>query len=367
MNQPTSKLIIAYFISPHGFGHASRAAAVMNALNKNPVSARKRVSLHFEIFTLVPRWFFHDSVSVPFTYHKLLTDIGLAQESSLKENVAQTIERLNDFLPFDQSLIAKLASRISKCNLVMCDIAPLGIAVAQHAGIPSILIENFTWDWIYAGYHDARFNRPIAYLRKIFHAADYHIQTEPVCQRWHADLTTTPVSRAPRVSRSKMRDRLSIPKRAKIVLITMGGIPEQYAFLDRLKTMRDVYFIVPGASKRKRIEDNLILLPHHSEFYHPDLMNVADVVIGKAGYSTVSEAFNAGISFGFVAREKFRESATMARFIKSEMRGVEIPLSDFQTGNWLHVLNDLLTLPRAEPKNKNGAARIAEFVLSIGH
>ncbi len=48
---------IAYFISPHGFGHAARAAAVMEATYEMDPAIR------FEIFTQVPRWFFHDSLS----------------------------------------------------------------------------------------------------------------------------------------------------------------------------------------------------------------------------------------------------------------------------------------------------------------
>jgi UDP:flavonoid glycosyltransferase YjiC (YdhE family) len=352
-------LIIAYFISPHGFGHAARAAAVMNALY------RLHPNVRFEIFTLVPRWFFYDSLNAKFTYHETLTDIGLAQESSLKENVPQTLKQLDDFLPFDQSLIAGLAKRISNCNLVICDIAPLGIAVARQAGVPSVLIENFTWDWIYAGYAERRFDKYIAYLRNIFRAADYHIQTEPVCQRWRADLTTPPVSRAPRTSKSETRKQLNIPLRAKVVLITMGGIPEQHTFLDRLKTMRGVYFIVPGATHRTHIEDHLILLPHRSEFYHPDLMNAADVVIGKAGYSTVAEAYHAGIPFGFIAREKFRESATMASFIRREMHGIEIPANEFQNGHWLHTLDQLLALPRVKRKNTNSAEQISKFITQI--
>jgi hypothetical protein len=33
-------------------------------------------------------------------------------------------------------------------------------------------------------------------------------------------------------------------------------------------------------------KQNLVLLPHHSGFYHPDLVNASDAVIGKVGYST---------------------------------------------------------------------------------
>ena len=47
---------IAYFVTPHGFGHAARAAAVMVALQEiDP-------AIQFDIFTQVPRWFFQDSL-----------------------------------------------------------------------------------------------------------------------------------------------------------------------------------------------------------------------------------------------------------------------------------------------------------------
>lgn len=362
MKQPTVPLshcpTIAYFISPHGFGHAARAAAVMNTF------AGK---VHFEIFTLVPRWFFQDSVAASFTYHQLLTDIGLAQETALRENVPLTLQRLEKFLPFDQALVSTLQARIAKCALVLCDIAPLGIAVARQAGIPSVLIENFTWDWIYRGYvkDDARFKPHIAYLRGVFRSADHHIQTEPVCAYWTADLVTPPVSRAPRTARKEIRAQLEISSHAKTVLITMGGIPERPAFLDRLREIKNVSFIIPGASRTLRRQDNLILLPHRSAFYHPDLINAVDAAIGKAGYSTVAEAYHAGVPFGFVQREKFREAKTMAQFIQKQMRGVEISAAQFASGAWLALLPDLLALPRLQRREKNGAEEIAQFISTL--
>ncbi|MBI5034913.1 MAG: hypothetical protein HZB51_30680 [Chloroflexi bacterium] len=364
-------LRIAYFISPHGFGHASRAAAVMNALNRILVSPKGRnqdSQVHFQIFTLVPRWFFQQSVTAPYTYHPLLTDIGLVQESSLRENIPQTLKRLREFLPFNRQLVSDLAVRItkSKCALVMCDIAPLGIAVAQAANVPSILIENFTWDWIYEGYakSNARFNPHIEYLRGMFRSADYHLQTEPVCDYWDANLVTTPVSREPRTSKKDIRAQLGIPQRARVVMITMGGIPEQHSFLDRLTTIKNVYFIIPGAATSIRRQDNLALLPHRSKFYHPDLMNASDAVIGKAGYSTVAEAYHAGIPFGHVQREKFREAVTMEKFIRKQMHGIEIPASEFQNGEWFSTLSDLLDLPRIHRRERNGAEQIAEFTFA---
>ncbi len=91
-------------------------------------------------------------------------------------------------------------------------------------------------------------------------------------------------------------------------------------------------------------------------------MNAADVVIGKAGYSTVAEAYHAGIPFGFVSRQKFREAATMAHFIKRDMHGVEISADEFQNGNWLHGLDELLAMPRIKRREANGAEHVAEFI-----
>lgn len=324
--------------------------------------------VHFHIFTRVPRWFFAESLGGGFTYHACLTDVGLVQDNALQENLPQTLQRLQDFFPFNPSLLSNLAHLITRhqCRAVWCDIAPLGIAVARAAGVPSVLVENFTWDWIYAGYtrDDARFHAYVTYLRDVFRSADYYIQTEPICARRVCDLVTPPVAREPRTSARVLRARLGIPSRARVVLITMGGIPQQHAFLDRLTQMPRVYFVVPGHTRAER-RDNVILLPHRSAFYHPDLVHASDVVIGKAGYSTVAEAYRAGIPFVFVSRAKFREARTMARFIKAQMHGIEIAPDEFASGRWLARLDAVLALPRLVRREANGATLVAQFIQNV--
>jgi UDP:flavonoid glycosyltransferase YjiC (YdhE family) len=168
---------IAYFISSHGFGHAARAAAVMQVI------AEYDSSVQFEIFTATPSWFFQDSLSTHFNYHHLLTDFGLAQK-----------------MPF------------------------------------------------------------------------------------------------------QIRQRLGLLTDRNVVLITIGGIPQSYDFLQKLKKLQEIKFVMPGAGPEIKIRDNLIILPHQSDFYHPDLVNACDAVIGKVGYSTLAEVYHAGVPFGYVAR-----------------------------------------------------------------
>src|SRR5215510_7945972 len=238
---------IAYFITPHGFGHAARAAAVMAALQEiDP-------AIQFDIFTQVPRRFFENSLVQDFRYYHLCTDIGLVQATSLREDLSATVRRLDAFFPLDRALITTLAAllRSMSCALVLCDIAPMGIVAARAAGVPSVLIENFSWDWIYQGYvqEEPRLARHIAYLHTIFAAADYHIQTEPVCCPCPADLTSLPVSRKPQCSPQQTRARLGLPMSAQAVLLTMGGVPEPYAFLAQLQHYRDISFVVLGAGE----------------------------------------------------------------------------------------------------------------------
>ena len=177
---------IAYFISSHGFGHAARAAGVMEAISRIDSSIR------FEIFTSIPSWFFQDNLCGLFNYHLLLTDLGLVQKTPFEEDFSETLRRLNQLLPYDDSIITNISQKLKilTCKLVICDIAPMGHLIAKKARIPSVLVENFTWDWIYEGYpdQDASIHAHIAYLRELFNSADVHIQTEPVCHRRSVDL-----------------------------------------------------------------------------------------------------------------------------------------------------------------------------------
>jgi len=351
---------LAYFISPHGFGHAARAAAVMAALQDlNP-------SLTCDIYTTVPEWFFADSLEGSFTYKALLTDIGFVQKTPLLADIEKTMHLLNAFFPLDRSGIHALADKFRQrgCQMVVCDIAPMGIAAAREAGIPSVLIENFTWDWLYEGYLEEapQMDRHIAYLRELFESADFHIQTVPLCSPEKGDLTTRPIRRRPRTSPEDVREKLGIPMGAKMVLVTMGGIPSRFPFLDQLKDYRNVFFVISGGSDQARVHENLVLLPQRSAFFHPDLVDASDAVIGKAGYSTIAEVYFAGVPFGYVPRKGFRESEVLESFIRKEMRGVCLDETGFHEGTWLQELPGLLDLAPVERRGPWGVDQAARFL-----
>ena len=356
----TTPIRVGCCITPHGFGHAARACAVMEAL-----SARSAVC--FEIVTTVPEWFFAESLTAPYTLHPISCDIGLVQRSSLEEDVEQTLDLLDRFYPLDQYLVDRVAAVFEDCRFVICDIAPLGIAAARRAGAVSVLVENFTWDWIYQPYLEQwpGFSPHISYLRQLYRDADYHLQAEPVCEPGDCDLLTAPIARQRRQNPFVIRDRLQVAATDTLVLVTMGGVPGTEIDLTRMAAM-DQCFILPGQAEEEMVvRGNLRLLPPDSGIYHPDLVAACDAVIGKVGYSTLAEVYQAGVPFGYIRRPEFRESPPLAAFIDREMVSMEIPWEQFKDNAWLDRVPELCTRPRDRSRKENGAAAAAAYLINL--
>ena len=109
-------------------------------------------------------------------------------------------------------------------------------------------------------------------------------------------------------------------------------------------------------------KQNLVLLPHHSDFYHPDLVKASDAVVGKVGYSTLAEVYAAGVPFGHISRAGFRESVQLVAYVQKEMAGLPIDEHNFYNGSWLNRLPQLLELPRMQRSGLNGSAQIAKYI-----
>jgi UDP:flavonoid glycosyltransferase YjiC (YdhE family) len=269
-------------------------------------------------------------------------------------------------------LVDRLAAivRRAHCAAVICDIAPLGIAVARAAGIPSILIENFTWDDLYEHYgaEYPRLRLHAAILRPWFGAADIRIQTEPVCHPLvGVALTTRPVSRPPRREPADVRRQLTIGPGKKMVLITMGGVSNRTPMVAQLADRDDLVFVVAGRAARPQHSGNVISLPLQSAFYHPDLVHAADVVIGKVGYSTLAEVHRAGVPFGYVCRPNNPEMPALREFIGRNISGQALQAADLDDATAATgIIDRLLALPRRPPTLANGAVEIAEFLARYG-
>ena len=304
-----------------------------------------------------------------FTQHIVNTDVGVIQKSALEEDLEGTVAALEAFYPLSEARVDELAAAIRHCacERVLCDIAPLGIVAAQRAGVRSVLIENFLWDLIYSGYVtlEPRLKTYMETLAPLFASADTRIQTEPVCVPVDADLTVPPVSRAPRQPPAVIRDQLGLPPDRPVILVTMGGLNEDTPFLQHLRDHRGFSFVLPGAvGQTQRLDGNVLMIPRHSGLYHPDLVNAADAVVGKLGYSTLAEVYHAGLPFGYILRDNFREGKALAAFVETRMRGCAISADGFKDGAWLANIEHLASQGRSAEPRPNGADAIAAYLIA---
>ena len=347
-------------ITAHGFGHATRAAAVLAALGR-------RLPVRFEIVTAAPAHLFAESLTAPFTVHPLAVDIGLVQRDAMTEDLEATLAALDGFYPLAEDLVDRVARLLRGCELVLCDIAPLGIAAAARAGIPSVLLENFTWDWIYAGYLDRcpGLARHIDSLAALFARADYRIQAAPAGHPVACDLVVQPVARAVR-DPEQVRRRLWPAAGQRLVLVTMGGVGGGVLSLAPLLKRRELLFLFTGRGRENEFLHNLRFLGSDDPtWYHPDLVAAADMVVGKVGYSTVAETYHAGRSFAYVQRPAFRESATLAAFVDRHLDSWELSPEQLHSGAWLETLPPLAVGPPLVANRVNGADQAADFLLGL--
>lgn len=352
----------AWFVSPHGFGHAARSSAVMDAWLRLAPDTR------FEIFSQVPVQIFDTMLSAPFGYHRVLTDIGLRQRSALEIDLRASLRDLQDFVPFARSTIDSLVRRVKAlhCSCVVCDISPLGISVARAAGLPCALVENFTWDWIYAPYAETEpgFQSIIDAYSVIYQRGDLHIQVAPTCTRLsRAVQVESPVCRPVRRTREATRTQLGLDVKVPLVAITLGGMNQTLGFLDRLASIPDVHFLVTGMDRTRRA-GNVSLLTNTTPVYMPDVLAAADLVVSKLGYSVLAETWQTDCPLFYVPRPEFRESEYLEAFAIRTLHARAISETLFLEGDWLPDLDIHLGAPRParDLTRRSGAGTVAHVL-----
>src|SRR6185295_11235602 len=139
---------IAFYVSGHGFGHAARQVELIRTL------LTARPDLQVLLRTSVKPALLAPIAGARVDLQPVETDSGLTQPDSLtvdEEDSARLAARF--YATFDRRVADEAALlTAAQARLVVSDVPPLAFAAAARAGIPSIAIANFTWDWIYSVY-----------------------------------------------------------------------------------------------------------------------------------------------------------------------------------------------------------------------
>lgn len=355
---------VAFFITPHGFGHAARSCAIISALKE--IGPKLRIL----VFTTVPKVFFQDSIGPDFYYYSVLTDIGFVQRSSLEIDIFWTLEALKDFYPVQVEKYAQVMDILDKwnTNLIVSDISALGIVLGMACSIKTVLVENFTWDWIYAFYEKEfpEFHKYTTILNHIYSKADYRIKAIPYCGNEKADLIVPPVSRRVRAKREFVRESLGIAEEERMVLLSMGGVDESMDFLntefsEALERM-GVVLVCPQRVLYSQRKGNILFLPKFSQYFHPDLVNASDGVVAKLGYATLAEVLNSGVPYAFVMRDGYPETDHLKDYVLSFENTLEVTKEEFEEGLILEKIEAILSMERRACTWENGALTAGRYL-----
>jgi len=365
--------VIVFYVSGHGFGHASRDIEVINAL------LRRDPSLDIHVRTAAPEWLFDLTVNGSVTMHRVQCDTGAAQIDALTLDEAETIRSAGEFHGDLESKAAREAHALQELGaaLVVGDIPPLAFAAAARAGIVSAGLANFTWDWIYEGYPEHLRQQPLLVptIRRAYQLADrmWRLPLAGGFEGCSRVIDAPFVARHSRRSCADVRGTLGVPLDRRMVLSSFGG--HDVADLDlggAGKDDRYTYVTTVGSESRR----SRTAKPHvvgiderqwyQSGFRYEDLVAAADVVVSKPGYGIIAECIANHTSLLYTSRGRFAEYDLLVREMPSLVRCRFLEQSDLLAGRWAGALDALLEQPDApEAPPTDGAEVVAELVLAL--
>lgn len=355
---------IAYYITPHGFGHAVRSLEIINRLME------QAPDVGVVVVSDLPRSLIEQNLVRSVAMRRRRLDIGLVQKDSVRFDLDATVNALQDLRARAGELIAEEVRFLEKeeIGVAVCDIPCLPFYAARRAGIPSVGVGNFTWDWIYETYatDDRRWHDIAAWIRNGYGQGTVYLQLP-----MHGDASAafSRVEDVPLVARRSRRPAeetrrlLGVGTAERLYLLSFTALDLSSTAFRRLEQMEGVLFAVkePLQLKLSNIRSMDAL-----DLSYVDVVAAADGVITKPGYGIVSDCLAHGTPIIYTDRGPFREYDILVEAIQKHLSYVFLPLEDLYAGRWEKAMQTLEGLPRRLPRlSLDGATVCARRILQF--
>jgi L-arabinokinase len=364
--------LVAY-VSGHGFGHASRTIEVLNAI------ADRAPGVRILVRTEAAPWLFRISARPGIAVASVACDTGAAQIDSLHLDEVETIRRAERFMTgFDERVEAEAAVLIEAgASLVVADAPPLGIAAGRAAGCPTVLLGNFTWDWIYAAYPGGA--AVAAAIGRVYAEADLALRLPlhggfATCRRIE-DLPF--VARRSRRDPAETRLALGLPRDRPLALVSFGGYGAARVDIARLAATPRYGIVMTDATTNDghtlgALGPTGALLPldvsaiYARGFRYEDVVRAVDAVVTKPGYGIIAECAANGTALLYTSRGHFAEYDVLVAGMPRYLRTRFVDQAALFAGRWAEELDALLGLPDPpERADVSGADVAAERLLGM--
>ncbi|MCB5262506.1 MAG: hypothetical protein LHW64_03040 [Candidatus Cloacimonetes bacterium] len=296
---------IALYASSHGFGHASRIAALADSFI--------RFGIYVYLCTDRPRFLFQELKAEDYQYREISIDRGVVHGANLVTDLPATKKALLKLFGQREEIVAREVEflRQEKIDLVIADIPFFIVEACGYAEVPVFGVSNFDWAFIYGGiFSDDEDMLPVintiwglyrrmdkSYLLDLGNKGSVPGFKYPVL----GGLLTREKSEF-----KDIRTIYDIDSDEPILLMMFGG--EGTIDLPLQEICKAWNGVVMSPYQASEI-GNLIRVSPDEDFL--SLMHAADLVICKPGYSTFSEILSLGKSMICVPRKNYPEEEVL--------------------------------------------------------
>ena len=357
-------MTVVFFISGHGFGHASREVEIIRAL------AAMRPDLRILVRTSVSPSLLERTVGVPYELRAGACDAGITQSSSITHDDPATVRAAIEFYgTFDRRIDDESqALERDDVALIVGDIPPLAFEVAQRLGVPGIAISNFTWDWIFETHPGMAQAAPwlVPRIREAYRRATLALEL-PFPGGFEVFPAVRPiplVTRRPTRERADTRARFGIPADRPALLLSFGGYGLPDLDLMRVDVLNEWAIVTTNRSARAGpAAPGVTFLPESefvsSDFRYEDLIAAVDVVVTKPGYGILAECITTGAAMLYTSRGQFREYDVLVREMPRFIRCQFIDQPALLAGRWKTALEALMARPAPPQVMRPDGAAVA--------
>lgn len=344
-------------ITNHGFGHATRSAAVLADLQL------RCPHLQIVVVTTAPRWLLDRYLTQPYIYRPKILDVGAVQSDSFNIDHAATLDALNQLRENSAHIIETEVAFIQEmgATLIYGDIPPMAGYIAEAADVPCWMSSNFGWDFIYQDW-DERFTDIVTWVQSGFANCD-HLFRVPFHEAMPAFKQIEDVGLTgalPRYSEDSLREKYSIgTERDRIIMLTFGGYGIAQLPYENVMKFSDWQFITFDAEA----PDYPNLLKLDGKNIRPvDVMPLCGRIIGKPGYGTFAESLLQDKPIISLPRAGFAEAQYLVEGLKQYGTHHFLEPGEFETSQW-EFLHQPMSPPASEAKlPKTGNHSIVEAI-----
>ena len=347
-------------ITNHGFGHATRSAAVLADLQL------RCPELQLVLVTTAPKWLLDRYLTKDYIYRPKVLDVGAIQSDSFNIDHQATLGALNQLREKSAQIIATEVEFIKEigASLIYGDIPPMAGYIAEAAAVPCWMSSNFGWDLIYQEWDD-RFADIVQWVQAGFAKCDrlfrvpFHEEMPAFKNIENVGLTGA----LPRYSEATLREKYQIQtERDRVIMLTFGGYGIAQLPYENVTRFPDYQFITFDADA----PDYPNLLKLDGKTIRPvDVMPLCGRIIGKPGYGTFAESLLQDKPIISLPRAGFAEAQYLVEGLRNYGTHQFLQPNEFETSQWEFLHQPMTPPKRQQTLPKTGNATIVEAIATF--